>query len=318
MRALVLALMVLVACSAPAQTGVARGYAWERLVEHAPYAGSYNFPVHVAPDGRFIALHPDGTWTSADGAAWTRSPLPFSGANSAYLGLVQHDGDTWALGAHTGNYQNFTVDPVIRRTRDYATWETVGASATLPRSIFYGAASFRGALWLFGGYRDGKETREVWRSTDGLSWALAAEAPWSARVNPEIVIFRDRLYLIGGGIIDGAAANDVWSTADGVRWQLETDEIAPERPVGYSAIVFDDRIWLLGANRAGMFTNEMLVSADGKDWTPGRAPWSPRGAIGAWTSGDALYITGGKYSVERNGAPVFIYSNDVWRMRKEH
>lgn len=314
--ALFIAMLSLAACSAPAAPIAMTS--WQRLVEHAPYPESYNFPVHVAPDGRFIALHPAGTWASRDGATWTKTPLPWSGTNAAYLATVQHEGATWALGRHQGDYQGFTVNPAIRRTRDYERWEDVGRAATLPPLIFYGAASFRGAMWIVGGYRDDHEVAEVWRSENGLDWTRIADAPpWSARSNPKVLVFRDRLYLIGGGVIDGPVANDVWSSADGATWRLETKEIAAERPVGYAAIVHDDRLWLLGANRSGAFSSEMLISDDGRTFTAARAPWSPRGGIGAWTHDGALYITGGKYSVERNGEPVFLYSNDVWRLNAD-
>jgi hypothetical protein len=291
-------------------------YAWERLAESAPYPGAYNFPVHVAPDGRFVALHPDGTWASRDGKTWTKAPLPQSGMNSAYLAYVQHDGATWALGKLKGDYLDFKIDPVIQRTRDYDKWERVGASSSLPHAVFYAVASFKGALWIMGGF-DGKQaTAEVWRSEDGLVWTRVVErAPWSARSGAKAVIFRDRLYLVGGGAIDGPAANDVWSSADGLAWRQETASIAPEKPTA-TPFVFDDKIWLIGANRAGAFTSEMLVSADGKTFRAQTAPWSPRGGVAPWTDGRDLYLTGGKYSTEKNGEHAFVYSNDVWRMRR--
>jgi hypothetical protein len=130
-------------------------------------------------------------------------------------------------------------------------------------------------------------------------------------------VFGERLYLIGGGVIDGANANDVWSSADGLGWQMETASIAVEAPVGYAPVVFDRKIWLVGANRSGRFRSEMLVSADGKGWTPVSAPWSPRGGVAAWTDGQGLFVTGGKYSTEKNGETTFVYSNDVWRMRRK-
>lgn len=289
---------------------------WDRLTEHAAYPGSYNFPVHVAADGTFVALHPQGTWTSRDGKTWTKSVLPFSGVNATYLPYVQHDGATWTFGKVKGNYEDFQIDPVIQRTRDYKSWEQVGASSSLPHAIFYAAASFKGALWIIGGYDGNAATAEVWKSTDGLVWTRVVEkAPWSARSGAKTVVFKDHLYLIGGGIIDGAQANDVWSTADGKTWRQETTAIAPEKPTGYTPIVFNDSIWLVGANRSGEFRSEMLVSHDGKTWVPQTAPWSPRGAVAAWTDGNALFLTGGKYSYPKNGEPVFVYSNDVWRMR---
>lgn len=292
--------------------------AWQRLTEHAPYPGSYNFPVHVASDGTFVALHPEGTWTSRDGATWTKSELPFSGVNSAYLPYVQHDGATWTFGKLKGNYEDFQIDPVVQRTRDYKTWEQVGASSSLPHVVFYAPASFKGALWIIGGFNGDAETSEVWKSTDGLVWTRAVEkAPWSARSGAKTVVFHDRLYLIGGGEIDGPQANDVWSSADGESWRRDSVMIAPENPTGYTAVVFDERIWLIGANRSGEFRSETLVSDNAVIWRPQSAPWSPRGGVAAWSNGGALFITGGKYSYPKNGEPVFVYSNDVWQMKEK-
>jgi hypothetical protein len=308
------ALLLLVASA----QATAAGYVWEQLTPAAPYPASYNYPVYVAADGAFVALHPRGTWQSRDGKTWVPTPLPFSGMNSAYLSYVQHAGATWALGKLSGNYQGFTIDPIIQRTDDYRTWKAVGRSASLPKLVFYAAVSFRGAIWIVGGFDGTRAVSQVWRSTDGLAWVrMAVNAPWSPRANTKAIVFRDRLYIIGGGEIDGANAGDVWSSADGVQWRHETEVIAPEKPFGFTPIVFDDRVWLIGANRSGRFTSEMLVSADGKVWTAERAPWSPRGGVAAWTDGRALFITGGKYSTEKNGETTFVYSNDVWRMRRK-
>lgn len=308
---LTLLLLAATAVADPAQ------YKWDRLTERAPYAPSYNFPVHVAPDGRFVALHPDGTWASRDGVKWTPTAMPFSGMNSAYLNYVERDGATYALGKLEGNYLDFRIDPVIQRTHDYEKWERLGTSPSLPRVIFYAATSFKGALWIVGGYDGKAATSSVWKSQDGLVWTRVLEkAPWSARSGGNVVVFRDRMFLLGGGIIDGPQANDVWSTADGATWRRETAEIAPEKPMG-TPVVYDGKLWLVGANRSGTFGSGMIASPDGKTWTRQDAPWSPRGGVAAWTNGPDLFITGGKYSAEKNGEHVFVYSNDVWRMRRK-
>jgi len=291
-------------------------YKWDRLTEHAPYAPSYNYPVHVAPDGRFIALHPDGTWASRDGAKWTKTTMPFSGMNSAYLGYVELNGATYALGKLKGNYVDFQIEPVIQRTRDYEKWEQIGTSPSLPHVIFYAAASFKNALWIVGGYDGNAATSAVWKSDDGLVWTRVLEkAPWSARSGGNVIVFRGRMFLLGGGVIDGPQFNDVWSSADGITWRREAAEIAPEKPMG-TPIVYDNKLWLVGANRSGTFGSGMAVSEDGKTWRKQTAPWSPRGGVAAWTDGPDLFITGGKYSTEKNGETIFVYSNDVWRMRR--
>lgn len=294
----------------------ASAYRWELLTPEAAFPKSYNYPVHVAPDGRFVALHPQGTWTSQDGKSWSRAALPFNGLNSAYLAYLQHNGAAWSFGKLNGNYLGFSIDPVVERTEDYGRWRRVGVSASLPKVVFYAAASFDNAMWILGGYDGHTGTKGVWRSQDGLNWTRLPDAPWSARSGSKAATFGNRLYLIGGGVVDGPNANDVWSTADGQTWRLETASIAPEAPVGYTPIVFDGKIWLVGANRSGTFASGMLVSGDGKHWDTVDAPWTPRGGVAAWTDGHAMFITGGKYSTVIRGETVFSYSNDVWRMSR--
>jgi hypothetical protein len=315
-----LALVLLGGCSgevASQQGQATPAGGWTRLLAAAPFAGSYHFPVHAAADGRFVALHPRGAWSTRDGVTWTAEPLPVDGANNAYLPLVQHDGATWLLGSVRGNYEAFAIDPLVRRTRDYKSWEIVGRSRTMPRLVFPAVASFRGYLWMIGGRDATRETDGIWRSSNGLDWERVVDhAPWGPGHGAQWVAFKDRLWLIGGGTLDGPIRSEVWSSADGIAWMREAEKLAEDQPYGYSAEVFDGRIWLLGANRSGSFGNEMLVSEDGRRWTPRHAPWSPRGLPAVWTDGKRLFLTGGKYSTPdpNTGEPRFVYSNDVWVM----
>lgn len=295
----------------------ASDYEWTELTAKAAFRPSYNFPVHVAPDRTFVALHPDGAFVSADGAAWRPGSLPATGLNSAYLAFVAHEGAALALGRMTGNYQAFEIIPDISRTDDYQAWRDLGRSTTLPSIVFYAAASFDGYVWLIGGYDGASESDDVWRSRDGLSWERVTDrAAFGPRMGAKAVVFRERLFLIGGGDLDGPTRNDVWSTADGRIWRRETAAIAAEAPVGYSPIAFDGKLWLVGANRSGSFESGMLVSSDGVRFEPVSAPWSPRGGVAVWTDGAGLYLTGGKFSTGEGENIRFVYSNDVWVMRK--
>lgn len=93
----------------------------------------------------------------------------------------------------------------------------------------------------------------------------------------------------------------------------ETDRISADDSGG-TPVAFDDRLWLIGANRSGTFSSAVLVSTDGRSWQPLSAPWSPRGGVAAWVRDGMLYMTGGKFSTVERGETVFTYSNDVWRM----
>jgi hypothetical protein len=85
---------------------------------------------------------------------------------------------------------------------------------------------------------------------------------------------------------------------------------------GNSPIVFDGKLWLVGANRDGAFGKSSLTTEDGLTWKEEAAPWSPRGGVATWIYDGKLFITGGKYSVTENGVIRFIYSNDVWSMAR--
>lgn len=295
-------------------------YEWKNVTKSAEYSQGYNYPVFVWND-KMVALN-NGTWISRDGKSWKKAPLPDSGLNTAYLKYVQFKGAIYSLGSMTGNYENFTISTRISRTRDLERWETVAENSNLPKRIFYGIAVFREKIWMAGGYDGTNYHNDVWNSSDGVTWQrVTANAPWSAR-NTRLVVFRNKLWLLGGGVIDGHrnlnpdSDRELWSSADGKSWEKVITN-ATGNWAG-TPIVFDDKLWLVGANRNdGNFSNAVWVSADGSNWKQLSAPWSPRGGVAVWEFGDKLFMTGGKFSHTENGEIKFVYSNDVWAMEKK-
>ena len=297
------------------------GYIWTELTEHAAFPASYNFPVYVAK-GRMWAMHGEGIWSSADGKVWTRAQLPSIRRNLYQTDYVLFNDAVYALGDNTGNYEAISFKPRVRRTTDFRRWEILSEHSNFPERIFRGVAVFDGKLWLLGGY-DGKSYfNDVWNSTDGVTWTRVTEhTAWSPRTVGQPFVFRGRLYIIGGGAIDGdtqtnpSSTREIWSTADGKDWIKTLDEMP--MIVGGAPVIFDDKLWLVGANRDGTFGRSSMVSSDAVEWIEHRAPWSPRGGAAAWVMDNKLYMTGGKYSVTENGEIRFIYSNDVWIMSKK-
>lgn len=301
-------------------TATSTMYVWTEIAERAGFPGAYNFPVFVVR-GEMWAFHPEGNWRSNDGGrTWTRTELPLAGLNSAYQKYVQFGDWIYALGAMEGNYTNMRLSSSIRRTRDFKHWETLATESNLPARVFYGAVVLKDKIWLMGGYDGKRYYNDVWNSADGVHWQRVTErAAWSPRnASGGVVVFKDRLFLMGGGVIDGEqnpnprAGHEIWSSADGISWTLVTDRTP--RGWGGTPVVFDGKLWLVGANRDGNFSRAVLVTEDGATWRELSAPWSPRGAAAAWVFDNQLYITGGKYSETVNGEIRFIYRNDVWRM----
>lgn len=298
-------------------------YLWTRVTPGAEFPVGYNYPVFVV-DGAMLAIH-EGGWVSRDGSNWTKTALPESGLKPAYQKYVQFKGAIYGLGSMQGNYLDMTLSSKILRTRDLQSWETVAERSNLPPRVWYGAVVFKNEILLVGGWDGERYYNDVWASTDGANWKRRAETTaWSPRTVSTLVVFRDRLWLIGGGVVDGErnsnanSTNEIWSTADGINWELMTERWSKD-PVhigAYSAAVFDGKLWLAGANRSNEFGSGVLYSNDGVTWNEMAAPWSPRGGVAVWVVGDTLYLTGGKSSHMENGQIKFVYSNDVWTMKR--
>ena len=307
-------------CVVDQNAAAKNAYVWNEVTRRAAFPESYNYPVFVL-GGEMLALN-QGGWVSKDGRTWTKTGLPESGLNPAYLKYVQLGDAVYALGTIEGNYLNFKLSTRIMRTRDGRTWETLAEKSNLPERIFYSALAFQGKIWLFGGFDGKRYYNDVWNSADGVRWTRAAErTAWSPRMGSVNVVFQDKIWRFGGGVIDGEKSDnpdsgkEVWTSADGVNWTREAIK-APRMPGG-TPIAFDGKLWMIGANRDnGDFGSAVFVSPDGLDWREEPAPWSPRGGTVVWTFGDRLFMTGGKFSYEEKGEIKFVYSNDVWTMSR--
>lgn len=297
-------------------------YSWVRVTESAAYPVGYNYPVFVAGN-RMWAFHFDNVWHSNDARNWTKAKLPSVRHNAYESRYIQFNNSVYALGQNEGNYvDGIKFSSIVRRTTDFERWEVLAEKSNFPNRVFYGSVVFNDKIWLLGGF-DGKNYyNDVWNSSDGVRWTRVLDkAAWSPRNVGHIgnaVVFKNRIWIIGGGVIDGHPTSnpksnkEIWSSADGINWRLETDQ--PNISALGTPIVFDEKLWLVGANRGdGNFARSSLVTNDGVTWREETAPWSPRGIVAAWVFDNKLYITGGKYGGTPN-QPNFIYSNDVWCM----
>ena len=289
----------------------AEKYVWTKLLDSAQWRKAYNFQM-VNTGDTLWTFHFDGNWYSTDGKNWTRSKLPNAIGDLAFVDYVPFKGAVYGLGNFQGNIEKFVLKNEIYRTTDFKHWDTVSKESNLPKRFFYHPFVFADKMWIIGGEDKNSQYSDIWNSPDAINWTKQADKlPFGKRSRSQIVQLRNKLFMLD---------NDVWSSVDGLTWQKETDAILKgENIFGYAALVFDDKIWLLGCNRNGKFLSQVLVSSDGKEWETKIAPWSPRGAIAATVYKNKIFITGGKYGgfVENGKTTEFIYSNDVWTMGKQ-
>lgn len=169
-----------------------------------------------------------------------------------------------------------------------------------------GEVVYKGKMWIVGGSEDylfAKDDQrlrnDVWCSADGEHWELATHsAPWSARALHQAVVFKDKIWILGGGNYQPKcqAHNDVWSSEDGIRWTREVEHAPWQERIWFSAAVYRDRIWILGgeSGKRGRL-GDVWHSADGKTWVeykPG-VRWSARHEHSALVFQDKLWVAGG-------------------------
>jgi len=219
---------------------------------------------------------------------------------------------------------------IIPSQRQAYVWTPVTLEAAFAARDGAGALSFRGKLWLLGGWNPGDRLHfpqicnsEVWSSENGLTWALEVQqAPWEGRHTAGYAVHAGKMWIVGGDANQKHYQNDVWSSEDGVQWQLVNEHVPWAQRVLHHTVVHDGRIWVMGGQtlpqfapevQEEIFHNDVWASEDGVDWTRvcEHAPWTPRGMIGgsAVHRGRIWILGGGTYDTphfDRN------YYSDVW------
>jgi hypothetical protein len=223
-------------------------------------------------------------------------------------------------------------------------WVKVTTKAAFAPRDGAGALTFRGRMWLLGGWNPGRAHRaifpricnnEVWSSRDGKEWTLVKPnsfkdktfdptADWEGRHTAGYAVYRDRMWIIGGDVNQGHYQNDVWNSEDGRAWRL----VNRGKPVPWGpralhyTVVHDGRIWVIGgqtmpgfSKSKEVFYRDIWTTKDGVTWEPVKPEesyWSARGMIGgsAVFKGRIWVLGGGTYDTPTT--PTRNFYNDVW------
>lgn len=196
-------------------------------------------------------------------------------------------------------------------------------------------------MWIMGGRKvPGSEcSNKVWSSTDGAKWKLVTpNAGWSPRLGAGFVVFKNKMWVLGGTSDfyhnnDTTMMSDVWSSSDGRHWKLETANAGWSKRAYAQAVVFDNKIWVMGGGKRApeaVATNDVWCSEDGVHWkevTPA-AQWGPRLWFSLVVYRDRMWVLGGWSDQNHNFGDVW-YSKDgrhweefksdtCWSSRHEH
>jgi len=278
-------------------TSVASEYEWIQVAAHAPFAPRDGAGALVFNQKMWLL----GGWNPSD-----KQHFPRICNNEVWRST---DGAAWSL-----TKPNTFLDANFDSTKDWEGRHTAGYVV------------FKNKMWIVGGDPiQGHYQSDVWNSKDGKTWTQVnrgAPVPWSPRVLHHTLVFKNKIWLMGGQTLPPfAPANeifyrDIWNSTDGVHWK----RIEPREPywsargmIGGS-VVFQNRMWILGGGTYDTpkvpgrnFYNDVWSSADGVEWTRHleAAPWSPRQYHDVAVFDNRMWVLEGYY---KNGGN----RNDVW------
>ena len=152
-----------------------------------------------------------------------------------------------------------------------------------------------------------------------VTWTKVTDnARWQPRDSQGELVFRDKLWLLGGWFNSfEAPPRDVWNSSNGKDWML-VEKSAPwlhsDLPM---SITFHDRMWMMGGWYNGRLpghsaSNQVWSSIDGIHWdqTTAAAAWSPRLAASLVEFKGKMFLLGGTENYYFGDANSL--KNDVW------
>ena len=172
-----------------------------------------------------------------------------------------------------------------------------------------------------------------------ISWtSVTGNAPWGTRAKMAVVVFKNKMWLIGGQSISGPSNaliikmyNDVWASDSGSQWDTVSFEAAWQPRCGHTAAVFPhenvQHIFVIGGSDLSRYFNDVWRSHDGVEWTlvTAEAAFAGRWLHATVSFRNNLWVLGGHtckappstqqpetYVCSRTNKDPGSFYNDVW------
>lgn len=259
------------------------GKKWNLVTKQAPWIHS-DLPMSVVFDDKMWMMggwyngrlkgHSAGNevWSSVNGKDWKSVTKKANWTPRLAAALVEFKEKMWLLGGIENYY--FGDDKSLKNDVWYSSngkdWELATADAGWSPRAYHQAVVLNGKIYVFGGGNYTPKyhaTNDVWSSEDGVHWKQeTVKAPWHERLWFSSVVYRDRMWVIGGWSNHPAKnKNDAWYSKDGKHWEkIKTNKVWKERHE-LSAFVFQDKIWIAGGH-AQPLNSEVWTLDVPKDW----------------------------------------------------
>ncbi len=149
---------------------------------------------------------------------------------------------------------------------------------------------------------------------------ITLEAAFPARDGAGALVFKDRMWLLGGWNprdrvhFPTRCSSDIWSSDDGRTWRLENAQAPWEGRHTAGYVVHRDRLWVVGGDaNQGHYQNDVWSSDDGVHWdlVCESVPWGNRVLHYTVAHDEKIWVMGGQTLPQFGGGPERFF-NDVW------
>ena len=149
-------------------------------------------------------------------------------------------------------YQNndSTLKNDVWSSADGVNWRLEAKHAPWSKRAHAPAVVFDSKIWIMGGGHWKPETiplNDVWCSEDGVHWEqITNAAAWTKRMWFSLVVYRGRMWVLGGWNRMDGDFGDVWYSEDGANWSEVKSDVIWKARHEHSTYVFKDSIWVAG------------------------------------------------------------------------
>ena len=205
-------------------------------------------------------------------------------------------------------------------------WKKVTSHAAFSARFSHQVMVFNDKMYLIDGANINRlSSGDVWSSTDGIIWQqinrLSSGDVWSSgsrteqtkistRYDHQVVVFKDRMYIIGGlGQGGYGYASDIWRSANGINWtKLSSSPEEMLKRYAHQLVVFKGTLYLIAGLIYNESKNDIWSSSDGDTWhkETDQAPFPARDSHQVVVFKNKIYLIAG--SNESSGKRL----NDVW------
>jgi Domain of unknown function (DUF6242)/Galactose oxidase, central domain len=271
------------------------GISWSELPLDSSFPLGYSYEV-VVNNGKAYMLQFVGAaevygakqptilntvYSSTDGVVWTQSNnlLPTT-ALTNNVGVLNNNlyvmggGTIGAFGAFDGSRPNGSTFYPAAAYSDTTMTSIGGGSWTKTAMLPASAANrrytancvFNNKFYMIGGQDpNGNVLKDVWSSTDGLTWTQVSNGAFSARQKASVVAYNNQLWMIGGQDETGAYLKDIVISADnGLTWNVvPADKTLPAAftPRGNARLYVDANsiLWIIGGEQTNPEDTDFLA-----------------------------------------------------------